>query len=153
MTQSERDSLILSQLEHVSGLLHAYATSAQFEYDDLRQDACIVITRIIDAGTDAIHNLPAFVTTSVRNRIIDLIRYRQRRRALSLDASVTEALGSVTLADLLPSPYYREPIMVVLAKERLAELHQQLQLKRSPQTMRMLRELEQTALASLSCVL
>ena len=119
MTTNERDSLVLFYLERVKPLLRAYAASAHLDYDDLYQDASIVVMRCLERKPGEAHSLQAYIHTSVRNRIIDKIRYNQVRQAASLDAPLLHGESNTTLADLLPSAYSTDPLSVVLLKERL----------------------------------
>jgi DNA-directed RNA polymerase specialized sigma24 family protein len=116
-----RDALILSFLAMVDALLHRYAASAHLDYDDLRQDATLVIMRCLQRKPAQAGALHRYIYVAVRNRIIDTIRYAKRRQAASLDAPLgsQDHQGGVTLADLVPSGYSVDPLCVVLAMERL----------------------------------
>jgi DNA-directed RNA polymerase specialized sigma24 family protein len=123
MTQHERDTLVLSLLDHVTPLLHHYAAKYRqlLNYDDLYQDASIHIMRLIDAGT-SLQDLERFSYNRVKSRIIDKVKYLTRRLAQSLDAPIYNQEGTATFGDLLPSPYCVEPLAVLLAQEDIQAL-------------------------------
>ncbi len=124
MTQQERETLVLSLLDYVTPLLHRYAAKYRqlLNYDDLYQDACIHILRLIDAGTPQ-EELQRYAYNRVRSRIIDQIKYLTRRLSQSLDAPMYDQdQESATVGDLLPSPYRVEPLTVLLAQEHIATL-------------------------------
>lgn len=145
-----RDALILIYLNHVDGLLRKYAASTRMDYEDLRQDACIVIMHCLERLPDQQEVLHGYITVSVRNRIIDKIRYNQCRRAVSLDALCN---ACSTFSDLLPSDE-REPGAALVTREEFQAFSAFLftaKARRLPSsTRRMYRELADTALASLS---
>ena len=122
ITQSERDVLTLSLLEHVSPLLQSYAQSAKLDFDDLYQDACVKILTILDTRLSQIISLQEYIAVSVKHQVLDKIDYSKRRRTVSLDEPLLDD-ASLTLLDVLPSPYAADPLIVLLAQERLDELH------------------------------
>jgi hypothetical protein len=85
---------------------------------------------------------------AVHHRILDKLAYLKRRRsvlrAVSLDDSLLE---EISLADILPDPYAVLPETVVLVREQLGDLQEQIETTKHPGTRRMLRELRETALA------
>ena len=146
--QQELHTRILAHLEQIDGLLRTYAASAHLDYDDLKGDACLIIMDILAHKPSRTHTR-AYISVVVRSRIIDKIRYNQRRQAESLDAlSAWPEDGSVSLADLLPSNE-REPGELLVAREEIAswlpQIQQQYGRRRSK-----CRELAETALASLA---
>ena len=145
-----RDALILTYLNHVDGLLHKYAASTRMDYEDLRQDAVLTIMHCLDRKPDQQQTLHGYVTVSVRNRIIDKIRYNQCRRAVSLDALCDTCS---TLSDLFPSDE-REPGAALATREEFQAFSAFLLTNKArllpSSTRRMYRELVDTALASLS---
>ncbi len=125
-TPATRDDIVLSLLQIVNPLLHLYAKRYDFDYEELRQDACIHILEVLAYG-DRIQNLEGYVWMRVRSRIINKMVYRQRRRdtnftLTSLEAPLFGDQDITNLADMIPSPYYVEPLSVLLAKERIEEL-------------------------------
>ena len=145
-----RDALILIYLNHVDPLLRKYAASTRMDYEDLRQDACIVIMHCLSRKPDQQEVLHGYVTVSVRNRIIDKIRYNQCRKAASLDA-LSDACSN--FSDLFQVDE-REPGDALVAREEFQALCASLfaghaRLLKSD-TRRKYRELAETALASLS---
>ncbi|MBV9688518.1 MAG: hypothetical protein JO202_02290 [Ktedonobacteraceae bacterium] len=141
----EQEQLVLALLEQVTPLLHRYAVSATLDYDDLYQDASILIMDII--ARRGVHALPSYVWVSVRNRILTKVKYHRIRQAVSLDAPITADQGNLTLADVLPSPYRVDPLTLVLGRERIEELLRRP--RRKFCQARVVRELGETALASL----
>src|SRR5215472_5189070 len=124
MTQHERDTLVLSLLNYVTPLLRRYAANYRqlLSFDDLYQDACIHILRLIDAGTSP-ENLQRYAYNRIHSRIIDKIKYLTRRLSQSLDAPTSEQdQGSATLGDMLPCPYRVEPLTMILAQEDIQAL-------------------------------
>ncbi|HEU5381234.1 MAG TPA: sigma factor [Ktedonobacteraceae bacterium] len=125
LTGPERDELVLSLLDDVTPLLRQYAARYRrlVSFDDLYQDACIHILRLIDASVPA-HKLRHYSYNRVRSRIIDKLKYLRRRAHQSLDTSVfgQDQGGDETFGDMLPSPYYAEPPAILLAQERIADL-------------------------------
>lgn len=145
-----RDALILTYLNHVDGLLHKYAASTRMDYEDLRQDAVLTIMHCLDRKPDQQQTLHGYVTVSVRNRIIDKIRYNQCRRAVSLDA-LSDSCSA--FSDQFPSGE-REPGDALAMREEFQAFCASLfaghaRLLKSD-TRRKYRELAETALASLS---
>jgi len=149
LPQSDRQALTLFLLEQVSPYLQRAARSGRLEFEDLYQDASIKIMQILDHYRDQVRYLHAYVQISVHNLVIDKVRYARRHEVVSLDEPLlTDA--SLTLADLLLDPYSVEPVVVVLAQERLMELQSRCSAAKHPGTRRMLGELHATALAGLS---
>ena len=101
----------------------------------------------------------SYIYTSVRNRIIDKIRYNRRRQAISLDAW-REAIGDqddgATPDDLLPSGYNTDPLTILLAQEQLGTIKAWMETEearsRAANTRRMYQELADTVLGSLSII-
>jgi DNA-directed RNA polymerase specialized sigma24 family protein len=124
-TGPERDELVLSLLDYVTPLLRQYAAKYRrfVSFDDLYQDACIHILRLIDAGVPT-HKLRHYSYNRVRSRIIDKLKYLSRRAHQSLDTSVSgqDQRDDAISDDLLPSPYCAEPLAILLAQERIADL-------------------------------
>ncbi len=152
MTTEERNMLALQMLEHVTPLLRIYAASSPLEFDDLRQDAAITIMRILDTQPEkllAVDSKPySYIAVAVKHRILDKIKYTRRRRMDSIDAHLNDD-SDTTLADLLPSPYYAEPLTILLAQERIEDVLQHLPRRLPPSTTRAVRELHATAIASM----
>jgi hypothetical protein len=148
MTTAERNTLVLSLLEHVTPLIRKYATVYRLDFEETRQDASIAIMCLLDAGIDGIYDLPGYVAMRVKSRMIDKLRYVQRRQCISLDAPISQEEGAVSLADLLPCPYKVEPLTVLVAQERLQELSSHLA-QHNPSRRRAIRERWETAAASL----
>lgn len=149
MNQSERDQLVLSLLDHVTPLLRKYAANYRqlLNFEDLYQDACIHILRLIDAGTPE-HELRRYSYNRIHSRIIDKIKYLTRRHAQSLDAPIDDQEGDVTVGDMLPCHYRVEPLAVLLAQEHLQALLPRI--ARLPRgRVALAQELGATALASL----
>lgn len=143
MTTNEQ--LTLDLLEHVSPMLWNVARSTGMEFDDLYQDASLVILRVLDRYQQENHaNLTRLAMRCVRNYTLDLIDYRRYRRHASLD----ELIGTTSLADLLPDPYNIDPLLVLLIKERLQELAP-LVARASGSHGRKVREVQATAQASI----
>lgn len=121
----ERDELVLSLLDYVTPLLRRYAARYRrlVSFDDLYQDACIHILRLIDAGIPA-QKLRHYSYNRVRSRIIDKLKYVRRRAHQSLDTSISgqDQRDDETLSDVLPSPYHAEPPAILLAQERITNL-------------------------------
>ncbi|HLG76491.1 MAG TPA: sigma factor [Ktedonobacteraceae bacterium] len=153
LTGPERDELVLSLLDYVTPLLRQYAAKYRrfVTFDDLYQDACIHILRLIDAGIPA-HKLRHYSYNRVRSRIIDRLKYLQRRSHQSLDASVSslDQGNDESFGDVLPSPYYAEPPVILLARERIADLLSHISSVPHARVA-LARELGATALASLQC--
>ncbi len=124
-TGPERDELVLTLLDYVTPLLRQYAARYRrfVSFDDLYQDACIHILRLIDAGIPA-HKLRHYSYSRVRSRIIDKLKYLRRRAHQSLDTPTSgqNQRDGETLSDVLPSPYRAEPLEILLAQERIADL-------------------------------
>jgi DNA-directed RNA polymerase specialized sigma24 family protein len=125
--QTGRDARILFFLKSVDALLWRYAALAHLDYDDLYQDACILIIDILQNKPERTHTR-AYISTAVRSRILDKIKYTQRRQMESLDACVGER--GVCLADLIPSGYSLDPLLVLLCKEERQEMKQMLSRRR-----------------------
>ena len=121
MTTTEREQLVLSLLTEVTPLIHKFAVAWHLEYDDLYQDAAIQIMSLIDQGIEHVANIHAYAKLRIHSRIIDKLRYVMYREACSLDAPVAPD-SEATFADLLPSPYYIDPVFVLLSKERVEQL-------------------------------
>ena len=121
ITQQERDALALRLLGQVTPMLQQYARSAKLNFDDLYQDACEKILTILDERWGCVGHLQPYVMKSIKNLVLDTIVYTKRHRTVSLDEPLIED-ASLTLADLLPSPYCVEPLTIVLARERLEDL-------------------------------
>jgi DNA-directed RNA polymerase specialized sigma24 family protein len=124
MTQAERETLVLSLLDYVTPLLRRYAAKycQLLSYDDLYQDACIHILRLIDAGTPS-EELQRYAYNRVKSRITDRVKYLTRRLSQSLDAPAYDPdQESATFGDLLPCPYRVEPLTVLLAQEHIQAL-------------------------------
>jgi DNA-directed RNA polymerase specialized sigma24 family protein len=147
MTINERESFVLSHLERVTPMLHNYASSAKLDFEDLRQDATLVILHVLERA-DAIRDLTPYITTSVRNACINKIHYTNRRRTISLDEPLFDESDGATLADMLPSPYVVEPLTLLLTQERLLELRARMTQPKHFQHARVVREWHDTALAS-----
>jgi DNA-directed RNA polymerase specialized sigma24 family protein len=123
-TGPERDELVLSLLDDVTPLLRQYAAKYRrfVSFDDLYQDACIHILRLIDAGVPA-QKLRHYSYNRVRSRMIDKLKYLRRRAHQSLDTPISgQDQEGATLSDLLPSPYRVEPPALLLAQERITDL-------------------------------
>ncbi len=121
-TVAERNHLVLSLLEDVTPLIRKYTAIYGLDFEEMYQDASIIIMRLLDVSIDAIYDLRGYVAQRVKSRMIDKLRYTQRRCMVSLDAPLSEGKDAGTLADLLPSPYQVEPLTILLAQERLQEL-------------------------------
>jgi len=145
MTTNERESFVLAHLEYVAPMLHKYASSAKLEFEDLCQDATLVILHVLERA-DSIRDLTPYVIRSVRNACLNKIEYSNRRRSISLDKPLFD--DGTTLADLLPSPYQVEPLTLLLAQERLLELQARMAQPKNSQRARVVREWHDTALAS-----
>lgn len=116
--QQDRDSQTLSYLSHMDGLLCTFVVSAHLDDEDLRQDAVPVILHCLELKPGQKYTLHASISTSVRGRILDNIRYNQSHQAESLDAKACREASKKILADLIPSGYRVDPMLVVLAKEQ-----------------------------------
>ena len=147
MTTNERESFVLAHLERVTPMLHSYAASAKLDFEDLRQDATLVILHVLERA-DAIRDLTPYVVRSVRNACINKVLYTNRRRMVSLDAPLFDETDGATLADMLPSPYQVEPLTLLLTQERLLELQARMVQSTNYQHVRVVREWHDTALAS-----
>lgn len=147
MTTNERERFVLSHLERVTPMLHSYAATAKLDFEDLRQDATLVILHVLERA-DAIRDLTPYIVTSVRNACINKVHYTNRRRMISLDEPLFQDADGATLADMLPSPYQVEPLTLLLAQERLVELQAQFSQPKNFQHARVMREWHDTALAS-----
>ncbi len=118
--ETQRNALILSYLNHVDNLLRRFAVSAHLDYDDLRQDAVLVIMHCLELKPEQQNMLHGYIYTSIWRRILDKIRYNQGHRTESLDAPLGTGLerdGDETLTDFLPSGYSIDPMLVILARE------------------------------------
>jgi DNA-directed RNA polymerase specialized sigma24 family protein len=123
--------------------------AGKVDFDELYQDAFVKIVHILETRVDLVETgyLEKYITVSVEHQIIDKIRYlKVRRGTVSLDEPLLDD-ASLTLADLLPSPYSAEPVRVVLAKERLEELRLAVVGRKHPGTRRMLSEMYDTVQA------
>ncbi len=150
-TGPERDELVLSLLDDVSPLLRQYAAKYRrfVSFDDLYQDACIHILRLIDAGVPA-QKLRHYSYNRVRSRIIDKLKYLRRRAHQSLDTPIPglDQGSDAIFGDVLPSPYHVEPPAILLARERIDDLLSHI--ASVPQArVALAQELGATALASL----
>ena len=121
MTTSEREQIITQILEDLTPNIRKMAYAWSLSFDDLYQDACLIIIRVVDSSRVAVADLPRFTNRCVRNGLLNKARYLRRRESFSLDEPLTSE-SEVTFADLLPSPYHTEPEFVLLAKERLEDL-------------------------------
>lgn len=125
LTDSERDELVLSLLDYVTPLLREYAARYRrfVTFDELYQDACIHILRLIDAGIPP-QKLYHYSYNRVRSRVIDKLKYVRRRVHQSLDLPISDQNqgGGATFGDLIPSPYHVDPLTILLAQERIADL-------------------------------
>lgn len=121
MTRTERDARILQLLEEVSPMLHNLARWVGSDFDDLYQEASIAILTLVERIPDA---PVSFAVQKVRFDTIGRLQYWRRRQHASLDAPLDSETG-VTLADLLPDPHRVDPLVMVLAQERLQELAEQ----------------------------
>jgi DNA-directed RNA polymerase specialized sigma24 family protein len=155
MTITERNTRLLSLLEHVTPLLLSYVEPGTLEFEDLYQDAAITIMHVLakhpyqDGDADAER---AYVYVSVRNGILGKIRAARRRHTLSLDAPRGDGTSNITLADFLPSPYYTDPIKVLLVKERLQEIEARYyDQQMNHQRRHKLYDLHETAYAEVTC--
>ncbi len=146
---TDRQALTMSLLDQVSPFLRQSARSGELDFEDLYQDASVKIMQILDQYRDQVRHLQAYVQMSIHNLVIDRIKYARRRRAVSLDEPLLADV-SFTLADFLPDPYSVEPLVVVLAQERLAELQSRCHEAEHYATRRMLSEMHATALAGVS---
>jgi DNA-directed RNA polymerase specialized sigma24 family protein len=148
MTTNERESCVLSHLECVTPMLHSYAATAKLDFEDLRQDATLVILHVLERA-DSIRDLKPYIKASVRNACINKIHYTNQRRMISLDEPLFDETDGATLADMLPSPYVVEPLTLLLTQERLLELRSQFTMQpMNFQHARVVREWHDTALAS-----
>jgi DNA-directed RNA polymerase specialized sigma24 family protein len=122
-TNLERDELVLSLLDYVTPLLRRYAVQYHrfVSFDDLYQEACIHIMKLVDADTPA-QELRRYSYNRVRSRVIDKLKYLRRRTHQSLDTPISDQDGSATFGDLIPSPYCAEPPTILLTQERIADL-------------------------------
>jgi DNA-directed RNA polymerase specialized sigma24 family protein len=120
MTIVEREALLLDLLAHVTPTIRRYAATTSLDFEDMRQDAVIHILSVLDAGIEQIPNLQAYISLRVRSRIIDKIRYTCRRAAVSLEAEISDQ--DITLADLIPDPHGKDPLTILIIKERIDEL-------------------------------
>lgn len=66
----------------------------------------------------------SYAVRRVQYHVISKIQYWRRRQHVSLDAPLDSETG-VTLADLLPDEYRVDPLVMVLAQERLQALAEQ----------------------------
>jgi DNA-directed RNA polymerase specialized sigma24 family protein len=149
LPQMERDQLTLSLLEQMTPYLRRAARSGKLDFDDLYQDASIKIMRILDHYRDQVRYLQAYVLMSMHNLVLDTVKRVNKRCAISLDEPLSMDV-SLTLADLLPGPYSVEPVVIVLAQERLEELESSVVAAKHHGTRRMLREMHATALAGIA---
>ncbi|MGH2505807.1 MAG: sigma factor [Ktedonobacteraceae bacterium] len=143
-----REQTTLSLLNHVTPMLWKWARSTGYEFDDLYQDASLVVLKVIDHYQQkTINDLKRLVTRSVRNRIIDTIRYQQNRRHVSLDEQVSDE-GEITRADLVADLRQLDPLTNLIMKERIDELAPIAAQITNGNRARKIRELRDTALAS-----
>jgi DNA-directed RNA polymerase specialized sigma24 family protein len=149
LTQTERDQLTLSLLEQFTPYLRQSARSGHLDFEELYQDASVKIMLVLDQYRDQVRHLHAYVSMTMHNLVVDKINYSRKRRAVSLDEPLLDD-ASLTLADLLPDPYRVEPMLVVLAKERLEALESRVSGAKHHKTRRMLCEMHDTALAVVS---
>lgn len=152
-SKAERNTLALSLLEHVTPLVRRYAAtlSGRIDFDELYQDAFLKILMVLEKQQHGlgIQYLKKYIAISVEHQILDKIRYLEvRRGTISLDEPLLED-ASLTLADLLPSPYSAEPVRVILAKERLEELRLMVAMRKHASTRRMLDEMYATVEAQM----
>jgi DNA-directed RNA polymerase specialized sigma24 family protein len=143
----EREQLTMSLLEQFTPYLRHSARSGRLDFEELYQDASIKIMQILDHYRDQVRHLHAYVSMALHNLVIDKVNYAKKRRAVSLDEPL---LDTVSLGDLLPDPYRVEPVMVLLAQERLEALQSRVAAAKHHGTRRMLREMHATALAVVS---
>jgi DNA-directed RNA polymerase specialized sigma24 family protein len=149
LPQSDRQALTLSLLTHVTPYLQQSARARKLDFEDLYQDASLKILHILDQYRDQVHHLQAYVMVSIRNLVREKVKAAKRLRTVSLDEPLLSDV-SLTLADLLPDPYSVEPVVVVLAQERLEELQSRVAAAKHYKTRRMLGEMHATALAGVS---
>ncbi len=151
LTDPERDELVLSLLDYVTPLLRQYAARYRrfVTFDELYQDACIHILRLIEAEVPP-QKLYQYSYNRVRSRVIDKLKYVRRRVHQSLDIPVFDQNqgGGATFGDLIPSPYHVEPLTILLAQERIADLLCHVA-SLPPARVALAQELGATALASL----
>jgi DNA-directed RNA polymerase specialized sigma24 family protein len=149
LPQMEREQLTMSLLEQFTPYLRQSARSGRLDFEELYQDASIKIMQILDHYRDQVRHLHAYVSMAMHNLVIDKVNYAKKRRAVSLDEPLWNDV-SFTLGDLLPDPYRVEPVMVLLAQERLEALQSRVASAKHHGTRRMLREMHATALAVVS---
>jgi hypothetical protein len=152
MTREERNRLVLSLLDGATPLIRKYAAAYRLDFEETYQDMSIVIMRLLDAGIDGIHNLPAYVTLRVKSRMINKLDYTERRRGrtVSLDAPMSQDEDSFTLADLLPSSTTAiQPEAALIAQEDIEEALLWVPDFQASNTRRSLQWLGETAAASL----
>lgn len=106
MTSTERENQVVSLLHHVTPLVRTFSQVPGLEYDDLTQEAALVIMHCLDRhAAHPVVYLKTFVHRSVHNRMIDLVR--KRRPELSLDEPMGD--GGCTLADTLLDSHHPDP--------------------------------------------
>ena len=106
MTSTTRESQVVSLLHHVTPLLRTFSQVPGLEYDDLAQEAALVVMHCLDRHTvQPVVYLKTFVHRSVHNRMIDLVR--KRRPELSLDEPMGD--GGCTLGDTLLDGKHPDP--------------------------------------------
>jgi DNA-directed RNA polymerase specialized sigma24 family protein len=147
----ERNALVLALLEHVTPILRKSARAYRLDYDDLYQDASIIIMHMLDSNQVDFSRETAYhyVRTRIKSRIVNMLRYASRRRAASLDAPISQDEDSFTLADLLPSTSSMQPDATLIAQEDIEEAFLWVPDFPSSNTRRALRWLGETAAASL----
>ncbi len=152
MTQEERNALTLSLLAHVTPILRRSASAYHLDYDDMYQDASIIIMLMLDNQEVDFTRETAlyYVRTRIKSRIVNMLQYALRRRSVSLDAQLSQDDGDgLTLGDLLEAPSQDEPQAQVSAQDDLREIIAQIPARLHPSTARKVRELQDTALACL----
>jgi hypothetical protein len=122
MTTTEREQLVVSLLNYVTPRIEKFARRYDLEYEDLYQDASLLILKMVDGPLEGIRDLNAVASYRVRLMALNKLTYSKRHcKAQSLDAPLSPDC-EITLADLLPSPYYTDPASVLLSQERLEQL-------------------------------
>lgn len=152
MTQEERNALTLTLLAHVTPILCRSASTYHLDYDDMYQDASIIIMLMLDKQEVDFSRETAYhyVRTRIKSRIVNMLQYALRRRSVSLDAQLTQDDGDgLTLGDLLEAPGQDEPQANLSAQDELQEIIAQIPARLHPSTARKVQELQATALASL----
>jgi DNA-directed RNA polymerase specialized sigma24 family protein len=121
MTGNEREQLIMQLVDRFTPHIHKFASGWNVDFDEMYQDACIRIIRLVDDPRIKLEDLSRYANVSVHHYLMDRVKYLRRRQMVSLDEPLSID-NKGTLADVIPSPYSCDPAYVAISKETLEAL-------------------------------